>query len=366
MKILFFCRLFYPHIGGVEKHVYEVSRELVGRGHKVTIVTEKFVEDSVEHQEFEGMEVYRIPVGKNEWIKKFIIWRWLFMHRKLMSQANVIHCHDVFFWYLPFRFLYLTKRIYTTFHGYEGNSIPSKKAILMHKIAEKLSRGNICIGEFLRKWYNTRPTFVSYGGINPLEAAISYKKIEPRQNVSFVFVGRLEEETGIMVYIRALKTVEARGFTISLIVLGDGTKRKEAERFCQSNKLSAKFTGFVRNIDKYVLASHFVFTSRYLGILEALSRKKFVFAVYNNEIKKDYLSETPFSDFLSITKDDNALSEEIVFCMQNQHVVFEKTKKGFVWAQKQTWDELTDLYLTLWTKRKLQYPLLLAILVLFS
>jgi len=352
MTILFFTRLFYPHIGGVERHVYEVSRELVARGHKVTIVTEKFDEDSAEQQEFEGMEVYRIPVGKNEWIKKFVIWRWLFVHRKLMKQANVIHCNDVFFWYLPFRFFYLTKKIFITFHGYEGNDIPNKRSVLMHKIAEKFSLGNICIGEFLRKWYNTKPNFISYGGVNPLGERIGYKKIEPRQKISFVFVGRLERETGIMVYLRAMQVVQARGFAVNLIILGDGSKRNEAERFCQKNKLSAKFTGFVTDMDRYIFAAHFVFTSRYLGIIEALSRKKFVFAVYNNEIKKDYLYMTPFVDFFSITKDDNALSEEIVFHIQNQHVAFEKTKKGFLWAEKQTWERLTDTYLQLWTKKE--------------
>ena len=64
---------------------------------------------------------------------------------------------------LPFRFLCPTKKVYTTFHGYEGNSIPTKKAILMHKISEKLSNGNICIGDFLEKWYGTKATYISYG-----------------------------------------------------------------------------------------------------------------------------------------------------------------------------------------------------------
>ncbi len=355
MKVLFLARLFYPHIGGVERHVYEVSRELVERGHKVTIVTEKFDDDSAEHQKSEGIEVYRIPVGKNVWLKKFTIWQWLIRHKRLMRNAHIIHCHDVFFWYLPFRFFYLTKKVFTTFHGYEGNEVPSKRSILMHKIAEKLSRGNICIGEFLRKWYNTKPSFISYGGIIPINEKASYQKIEPRQKISFVFVGRLEEETGIMVYLRAMQVVQIRGFAVNLIVLGDGSKRKEAEHFCQKNKLSAKFTGFVSDMDKYILRSHFVFTSRYLGILEALSRKRFVFAVYNNTVKKDYLFMTPFSDFISITKDDNALSDEIVFHIQNQHVAFEKTKKGFLWTQKQTWERLTDTYLQLWSSRRNQF-----------
>ena len=41
MTIVFLARLFYPHIGGVEKHVLEISRILIEKGHKVSIVTEK-------------------------------------------------------------------------------------------------------------------------------------------------------------------------------------------------------------------------------------------------------------------------------------------------------------------------------------
>lgn len=43
MKILFFARLFYPHIGGVEKHLFEISTRLTAMGHEVTIVTESLL-----------------------------------------------------------------------------------------------------------------------------------------------------------------------------------------------------------------------------------------------------------------------------------------------------------------------------------
>lgn len=354
MKILFFSRLFYPHVGGVERHVYEVSRELVERGHKVTIVTEKFDKDSAEHQEFEGMEVYRIPVGKNEWLKKFIIWRWLFRHRKLMQKADIIHCHDVFFWYLPFRFFYLTKKVYTTFHGYEGNLIPSKKAILMHKIAEKLSFGNICVGDFLQKWYGTKANYVTYGGVKIPNKASGFRKIEYGKKISVAFLGRLEDETGIMIYLRALKIAHTRGFPVQLVVLGDGTFRSEAERYCSAQKIPAVFKGFVTNIEKYLADVHFVFTSRYLGILEAMVLRKFVFAVYNNVIKKDYLRMAPFSDYISITKDEHSLAEEIVFYIQNQQVAFKMSQEGSSWVKQQPWEHMADMYLQLWSSRRNQ------------
>ena len=45
MTILFFCQTFYPHIGGVEKHVLEVSKLLVKKGHLVTVLTEQYEDE---------------------------------------------------------------------------------------------------------------------------------------------------------------------------------------------------------------------------------------------------------------------------------------------------------------------------------
>jgi hypothetical protein len=50
-------------------------------------------------------------------------------NRDLIKEADIIHCHDVFFWYLPFRFLFPQKKVYIPFHGYEGNNPPNKRKI---------------------------------------------------------------------------------------------------------------------------------------------------------------------------------------------------------------------------------------------
>ena len=50
-----------------------------------------------------------------------------------------------------------------TFHGYEGFEAPNWKQIFWHKLAAWLTKGNICIGDFHKKWYGVKPDFVSYG-----------------------------------------------------------------------------------------------------------------------------------------------------------------------------------------------------------
>lgn len=205
MNIVFFSRLFYPHIGGVEKHVLEISRILIKKGHKVTVVTEKHSQDLKAKEIIEGIEVLRIPNLRDGKLKKFKIWNWLLSNRKIIKNADIIHCHDVFFWYLPFRILYFNKPVFTTLHGYEDYPLKSSY-ILMHRISEKLSKGNICIGDFMKKWYNTKPDFVTYGAV---EIPNSKLQIVNRvKQESAVFIGRLDKQTGILTYVEAIEIIK--------------------------------------------------------------------------------------------------------------------------------------------------------------
>lgn len=357
MTILFLSRLFYPHVGGVEKHVYKISKKLQEKGHKIIVVAEKHEKSLKNREIYEGIEIYRIPIRTNGWFKKFEIWFWFLKNQDLIKKADVIHCHDVFFWYLPFRFLYPSKKVFTTFHGYEGNNIPTKKAIFMHKIAEKLSHGNICVGDFLRKWYGTKPNYVAYGAveipsINTNTAnryQLTNKRIKTKFNlVKILFLGRLEEETGIMEYLKALKILTDKKYQIKLIVLGDGSQRKEAEEFSHQNNLNIEFKGFVQNIDRYLKDTDFVFTSRYLGILESFAQKKRIFALYNNNIKKDYLRLTPFSKYIFSCSSSEELVGKFENTFKNKNIISTKINNSFIWVNNQTWDKISNIYLKLW------------------
>ncbi len=356
MTILFFARLFYPHIGGVEKHVYEVGKRLIAQGHKLILVTEGL--DSSNYQtdvlsakmkgELAKWEIYHLPVGSSPRLKKFTIWWWLLRHKNILSKTDLVHCHDVFFWYLPFRFLFPRKPVYTTFHGYEGNSLPSYRAKIMHKLAEKLSYGNICIGAFLAKWYGTKASLISYGGIN-LPSVNSITRLHnDHKTIKFLFIGRLEEEVGILEYLKALVILKEKGLKFNLIVLGDGSLLQEAKSFVAKNHLKAVFKGFVQNVNSYLEKSDYILVSRYLGILEAMSYKKLVFALYNSPIKKDYLNLSPFNKFIVIEGNEEKLAEKAGYYLVNTKESELLISHAYNWVKTQTWDNLTDNYLRLW------------------
>ena len=376
MKILFLTRRFYPEIGGVEKHVYEVSRELIKRGNEVTILTEvpsatkvksnnnyhltdlsdiyginsKEPVKSVQNDIFKTGKIHivRLNFGNQDWFQKFRVWATMFTQSAAIREADVIHCHDVFFWYFPFRFLYPRKKVYTTFHGYETKFPPTIKAKLGRKISEKLSYGNICIGDFIKKWYGTKPDFVTYGGINIKEIRSSKFEIRNKfkiknSKLKILLIGRLEEDNGVRIYLEALELLKKRGISYRLTVCGDGQFRKRLEKY-------GDVIGFTPDLNKYIDRADFIFASSYLSIFEALFRGKNVFSVYQNELKEDYLKLSPFKQFIMISGDSEALFDQLSSVVSIKTGSHKRVKNAQMWAKKQTWSRVTDIYLKLWKK----------------
>ena len=339
MKILIFSRFFAPHIGGVEKHIQKISEILLKKGFKVVLITEKFEDNLSEQENIDGIEVYRINLFKNLnllKLNKFLIWYWLFKNFRLIKEADIVHCHDIFFWYLPFRFLFPKKPVYITFHGWEGIFPIPKRYILARKIWEKLAWGNICVGEYLSKWYGTKPSFVSYGGAE-------VRKEEPKvsNKNKIVFIGRLEKDVGLPVYFKTLNILKRNKIDLEIEFCGDGALRKEAEKY-------GKVFGFTKNILTKITKSNFIFASSYLSIIEAMNFKRLVISVWEDLLKKDYLLLSPFRDFLIAGSDPEKISEKILYFLNHPEEEKKLVEKAYNWARTQTWEKVADLYLKLW------------------
>lgn len=340
MNILFLTRRFYPDIGGVEKHVLEISIRLASQGHTITIITQS-QNYNKKDTTFKNINVFRIPQHGNQ-NEKFFIWRWLWSKRTILKNADVIHCHDVFFWYLPFRFLYPGKPVFTTFHGYESFPI-KKKAIVVRKISELLSFGNICIGDFISKWYRTKPSYVSYGAVDSSKFRVQSSKL---RNESALFFGRLDEQTGIKIYNKALTILKKKYPKFRLLVVGNGKYRRFINK-------QVKVIGFQKNPERYFEEHRFAFVSRYLSILEAFVATRLVFAVYDNPVKEDYLRMTPFAKYMVIAKDYSELARKVEFFLEHPALEKKMIDDAYQFAKGQTWENMIEVYMKLW---KMELP----------
>lgn len=128
-----------------------------------------------------------------------------------------------------------------------------------------------------------------------------------------IFIGRLDEDTGIAAYRRLAK--------LRHIKLVEYTNTPDAAKFLP--------------------LFDYAFVSRYLTILEALKAGIAVFAHYNNPIKYDYLTLTPFVKYIHIFSDP---------LIVNLKIDSEEISQGQKWARTQTWSKLAKVYERLWQK----------------
>ena len=341
MKIVFFARLFAPHVGGVEKHIIKLSEVLQRKGYSITVITEGYKRGLPAHERIHNIDVHRIPVFNiSEKNKKWQIWWWLFKNRKFFKDSDILHIHDVFYWYLPFRFLYPLKKIFITFHGYEGIDPPRFAAILQRKLGELVSSGTVNVGDYMKKWYHSNPTLVIYGAADEVGAKVKQKN-------RGIYLGRLKGDTGIMMYLHAMRILKKHEKDFPIDVYGDGPQRKAAEFYVKKHGLDVKFFGFVEGASGKIKHYKYAFVSRYLATIEAMQSKVFVCAVYDNQIKKDTLYCFPMVEAMAIAGAPEELAR-MLLRESGDHE--EKIAKAFAWAKEQTWEKLVEKHIAMWNR----------------
>jgi len=337
MRILFLSRLYWPHRGGVEKHVEKISEQLIKAGHEITVITEQYDPELPLEETYHQVKIIRIPYFALK--SKLSLWTWMENHIDLVDAADLVHIHDVFWWYLPTWVLRLFTPAYITFHGYEGSQPPTKKAVLWRKLAEFACRGSICVGGFMRKWYWARPTEVIYGAADNKPG----NKIETK---NAAFIGRFDYDTGVDIYLSAAKQLRELK---QIDFYGDGPLTKELVKQLKTDQ-HIKIKKWTDRADQVLRTHRFAWVSRYLGIIEAMQSKRLVVAVYNNQIKKDYLICHPMRDNMLIVGN----ADELVFRMRE--IIKQPERENFMieraynWAKKQRWETITQEYMNLWQR----------------
>ena len=261
MKILFLAQHKWPHVGGVETHMRELTKNLERKGNSVTTISS---ED--------------IKYPKIKFLGLLYIWCWLWKHRNLINTNELIHCHDVFIWYLPFRLMYPNKPVFTTFHGWEGVYPIPWKNILYKRLANKLSWGSIAVGKYIEKYYGIKAYKIIHGGANAtvIRSTVAKRK---KDKGNLVFVGRLENDTGVLEFLKWLKTKQK--FKVDFV--GDGSIRSECEKY-------GSVHGFV-DPKPFLRKAEYCVPGGYLSFIEASSYGCKIKVFPNNPLKNDYWNE---------------------------------------------------------------------------
>lgn len=337
MKALFLTRLYHPHIGGVEIHTQNVIQSLRKKGFHFAVVTSQHDSSLIETEVYQNIPIYRIP--REHLTSKLRLWSWFNDHKDLFQDVDLIHAHDIFWWYLPFRFLDPTKPIFTTFHGWEGVFPPSINAKLLRRLATQLSSGTIQVGDYIKRWYGTYSSYTTYGGT-------THKPSTSHSRQKLLVFGRLSHDNDLNIVIKALSIIKEELPTLGITFLGDG------ELAAQASSVGS-VVGFQETTAPYLAKSAFVFSSSYLSILDSQASGSDVFSVFGNPLKEDYLNSSPFAKYLSISDSPEKLAASFLDHYYHPKKYEKKRLEAQRWALTQTWDKVADVYLKLWSTK---YP----------
>ena len=334
MNILLFSQSFSPNIGGVENHLNGLIPELQKVDHQISLITV----NNKNYKNFEiinKVKVYRINYPSIKFFGLLKIWQEISKKINLIKEADVIHVHDVFIYFLPFRFLFPNKKVITIFHGWENKFPIPIKNILYKKLAQKLSNKTISIGDYVNKHYQlkNKNNYVSYGAVEIPKKEISLKSKVRR---SFLFLGRLEKDTGLETFLKTLDIIKDK-YEIKVTFCGDGPLKKECQQYGQVK-------GFI-DPKKELIKAEFCFVGGYLSMLEAFAHKCNVITSYENQLKKDYWLRNPFAKYLVVGKNSQELSKKIISILKNKKENTKKIKSAYELTKKYSFEKLAKLYL---------------------
>jgi len=295
MKVLMLTDYFYPHVGGVEKVILELSMKLVNSGNEVRILTLNTT-NSKNVENFQGIQIIRIKaydVTKITGLQSSISFNFWLQAMKLINefQPDIIHLHNRFF-FTTLIGLFLSKRFsFPTIvtlhlgsldflHGIKGYLVKkfekfmirliNNNATLITAVSKNVKNNGIKLG------INSKKCRVVPNGVD-----LSFFKMnrscskKPRK---IIFIGRLLKNKGPQILVKSASLVIKKIPDVQFFLVGDGPLRGNIENYCKKNNLTKniKFLGKVEDIreimkecDLYVRPSYL--DGMPLGVLEAMA-----------------------------------------------------------------------------------------------
>ncbi|MFH1313426.1 MAG: glycosyltransferase family 4 protein [Candidatus Eisenbacteria bacterium] len=257
LRILMPSIYFPPRVGGIESHVFYLARELVRRGHRVTVITTRTERSSPRDEVMDGVRVRRLPsFGKHflGWILSSV-----FSVPSIVSGArdhDIVHCHT-FAFALGGSIASVLRGcpLVVTVHSSHFLRL-AKKAAMRVLLRLVLRRSSVLLSTskeidgVVRGLLPGAETLPIVNGIDtetfrPVEAGIA------KENGEFLIVcpRRLVEKNGVEFLIRALAHV-APEVNAKVYITGDGPLKGHLEDVAEEVGVRDRvvFMGSVENV----------------------------------------------------------------------------------------------------------------------
>lgn len=375
MNICLFCANYLPNIGGIERYVYNTSKQLIKKGHKVTVVTSNVFDLASFEISEEGIEIYRLPchnvmkgrypiLKKNDEFKK--------LDKKLFeSDFDLIVINARFYIHSVYAARLARRkgvRCITIEHGSSHLSVNNSildffGGIYEHALTAVLKRyckEYYAVSGAAGEWsghfgIKSKGTLYNAVDVEQIEEIANKKLCDyrkelgiPENAVVITYTGRLLKEKGLYQLVEAVKNINNPNVYVCLA--GDGPEMQGlSERANDNIKLLGKldFEQVITLLDTsdiFCLPS--VSEGMSTSVLEAIATKTFVITTYNGGAR-----ELITSDEYGIITMGNTTSEvqdALMRVIDNKDYreaatqrAYNKLKEGFTWEK--TAEKLAEL-----------------------
>lgn len=369
MKIVQICPFFYPVKGGLEEHVYRISKELVKKGHIVYVFTSNSVRKGKIKKRYEIMDGIKV-IRFNVFLKfgDFGMFWPGFISYLLKEKPDVVHVHNYRHFHTIFSAI-LCKIIkkpcvittHSPFHPKELRRLHSRILVLFYdkilsKIFDRFYDKILIINENERRYFShliKDRIFLIPNGIDKDFFKKSSEKLKlkfmkklkiKKKDFIVLFIGRIHPTKGLHFLLETFKKY-FRKKNIKLLIVGPIQDKNYFKKISILFRENIIFVGEVTEEEKiviYDISNVLVLPSIYepfgIVILEAFARGKPVIAVDSDGPR--YLIENGKNGFLIKFGDEKSLKNYINILRTDKKLYKKIAENNFKKAKKFTWDKI--------------------------
>lgn len=361
-----FCANYLPNLGGVERYVYNLSKQLINLGHDVTVVTSNVFDLASYEVDEKGIEIYRMPCY-NVMKGRYPILKKNAEFKKLNAQLSkkkfdLVVINARFYIHSLYAASFAKKnniKCITIEHGSTHLSIDNK--ILDFAVAQvehfvtlllkKKCSDYYAVSNAAGKWsahfgIKSKGTLYNAVDVDAVKEASNKKVCDYRKQYNvpndatvITFTGRLLKIKGVYELLDAFKQIDCDD--LYLFYAGDGPEMDELKAMANDRVVflgQIDFDHIVSLLDTsdiYCLPS--VSEGMSTSVLEAIATKTFVITTYNGGAREVITGD----EYGIITKGNTVLETKAAiekaldkeYRKQATDKAYKKLLEGFIWQK---------------------------------
>jgi len=236
-RICMVCDFFYPNMGGIESHIYQVSSCLIERGHHVIIITHSYGDRNGVRYLTNGIKIYYLPIPPfyNQCILPTLFPSFPLIRQVLIRERiQIIHGHSAFST-LGHEAMFhgRTMGLRTVFTEHSHFGFADASSILTNKILNFSlcdCTHVICVSHTCKEntvlRANVQPDIVSVipNAVDPAMFKPSPDSRDPNK-ITIVVISRLVYRKGMDLLAGLIPIICAKYPQVQFLIGGDGPKR---------------------------------------------------------------------------------------------------------------------------------------------